>query len=144
MHKIYEGSITWKVNEDYGNPHQVEIPNSLYVPKVFEWITSPQHWAHNATYANAYATNLDGTRCVTHHDCATLIWDDGELICAVPLESQNVFNLYTAPEYTAFTAYRADKPDCITENLDVFSHPTFTHSETPPPMHPYPLSKGET
>ena len=68
VHKIYEGSITWKVNEDYGNPHQVEIPNSLYVPKVFEWITSPQHWAHNATYANVDATNLDGTRCVTHHD----------------------------------------------------------------------------
>ena len=86
VHKIYEGSITWKVNEDYGNPHQVEIPKFLCVPKGLEPIISPQHWAQNSTYYNEDNTTLYVTRCINNHDYADLISVGGKLVCTLPLE----------------------------------------------------------
>ena len=43
VHTICEVTIDWTINDNYGHPHQVEIPNSLYVPKGCEWIISPKH-----------------------------------------------------------------------------------------------------
>ena len=77
VHKIYEGTIAWIINEDPVHPHQVETTNYLYVTKGREWIIRTQHWAHNATPANADDTNLDGTWCVTNSDHATLILGGG-------------------------------------------------------------------
>ena len=75
MHTIYEVAIAWTISDNSGHPNWVEIPNSSYVPKGCERLISPQHWAQNATSANADSTNLYGTPRITHHDCATLIWD---------------------------------------------------------------------
>ena len=38
VHTIYKGTIIWTINDDSGNPHRVEITNSIYVPKVREWL----------------------------------------------------------------------------------------------------------
>ena len=54
---------------------------------------SPQHWAQNALSDTAYDTTLDGTWCVTHHDCATIIWGGGQLVSTVTLDNQ-IFSLY--------------------------------------------------
>ena len=70
MHTIYEGNIAWTINDGSIQPHWVETPNSLYVPKGSERLVSTRHWAQNATSDNADATILDGTWCVTHHDWA--------------------------------------------------------------------------
>ena len=75
------------------------------MPNRCEWHISPQHWAQNATSDNAYDTTLDGTRCVAHHNCATLIFVDGRFVCTVPLDKLNIFTLQTAPGYTCFTEY---------------------------------------
>ena len=77
MLTIYEGTITWTINDDLGHIHQVKIPNSLYVPKGCEQLINQQHWLQNATSINAYYITLEVTYCVTHHDCATLIWGGG-------------------------------------------------------------------
>ena len=61
VHTMYKGTIAWKFYDDSVHPHQVEIPNDLYVPKGREKIISPQHLSHNATSANADATTLYGT-----------------------------------------------------------------------------------
>ena len=154
MQNIYEGNITCNINDDYGHPNQLEILNYLYVPKGQEWLISAQHWAQNSTYDNADDTNLDGNWFVTNHDRANLIWAGGILFCTEPLETKLIFTLQTAPGYTEFTAYGAnvgyvpyfhdDNPECIPDNLAVFSRLVFTHSKTPLPTHPYPLPEGET
>ena len=61
------------MNNDSDHTHQVEIPNSLYLPKGRARLISTQHWAQNKKTANADATTLDGTRCVTNNDNTTLI-----------------------------------------------------------------------
>ena len=96
--------------------------------------------------ANSYSTTLDGTRCFTHHDRATLIWGGGIFFQNVTIDKQDFFTLQTAPGYTFFTAYFAtvgcdpylhdDKPGCIPDNLAVFSRHKFPHSATPSPLHP--------
>ena len=77
MHTIYESISAWTINADSSHPHQKEITNYLYVPKGHERLISPQNWAQKTTSSNADATNMDVTRCVTHHDHATLIWGGG-------------------------------------------------------------------
>ena len=77
VHTIYDGTIAWNINDNYSHPHQVEIPDSLYFTKGRDQLISTQHWAHNATYANADATNPYGTHCVTRHDHHNLIQGGG-------------------------------------------------------------------
>ena len=62
-----------------------------------ERIISPQHWEQNATSANEYATTLDVTWCITHHDCATLICSGGLFFSTVLLYKKFFFTLHTAP-----------------------------------------------
>ena len=45
MHTIYEGTITWTINDDSGHPNWVEISNSFYVPKGRERIISQKYLA---------------------------------------------------------------------------------------------------
>ena len=93
VHTIYEGTINWTINDDFVNPHQIEIPNSLYVSKGRKRLISLQHWAQNSTSTNAYVTTLNVTCCVTHHDCATLIWGGGDFF-ALCLLTRKMFSLY--------------------------------------------------
>ena len=153
VHKIYEGTAVWTIHDDTGHPNQVKITNYLYVPSVSEWLINTQHWAQNETPTKAYATTLNGTRCVTHHDRATLLWGGGRFFYTVPLDKQNVFTLQTASGYTNFTAYCAavgycpflqdDNTNYVTENFSDFTHPAATHSAATLPLHPYPHPEGE-
>ena len=43
VHIIYEGTVYWTINDDSGHPHQIEVPNSLNVPKGRAWLISPHH-----------------------------------------------------------------------------------------------------
>ena len=96
---------------------------------------------------------LDGTRCVTHHDRATLIWGGGKFFSTVPLDKKNIFTLQTAPGYTAFTTYcdmvdydpylHYYKPDFIPDIVAVFINPAVTHRATPLPPNSYPLTEGK-
>ena len=92
---IYEGTISWTINDDTGNNNQVETTNSIYVTKRDERLISIQHLVQNATPANTDATTLDDTWRVTHHDRVTLIWGGGRFVCTVPIENQNIFTLQT-------------------------------------------------
>lgn len=42
------GTIVWKIEDDAGQVHQIEIPNSFHVPSLQQCILSPQHWAQEA------------------------------------------------------------------------------------------------
>ena len=91
---IYEGPISWTIDNNIVHINWVEIPNSLYVPNGCEQLISTQHFSQKATSAYAYSTSLDGTWCVTHHDCAALIWVGGRFFCSMPLDKHKVFTIY--------------------------------------------------
>ena len=105
VHTIYEGTITWNIENYTRHPHRVEIPKSLYVLNRREHLISNQNWAQNAPSANVDATTLNGTWCATNHNHATLIWGGGSFIHTMTLYKHNIFTLQTAPGYTAFTFY---------------------------------------
>ena len=147
VHTMYEGTIAWKIHDDSVHPHQVEIPNDLYVPKGRKRLISPQHWSHNSTSANTDATTLYVTQCVTHHDYATLIWGGGQFIFTVPIGNQIIFHLHTAPGYTfslhivlllVMNHINMMIPLNVSlTNFAVPSCPSVTHNTTPSTMHPY-------
>ena len=91
VQNIYEGTIARNINDDIGHPNQVEISNYLYVTNGRERLISPKHWAQNVTFASTDDTTLDGTQCVTHHDCSTLIWGGGYFIHNLPLGKHKIF-----------------------------------------------------
>ena len=94
MHTIYEGTIACTINENNGHTHQVETPNSLYVPKLCERLISLQYWAQSATSSNEDTTPLYGTLCVTHHDCSILIWVGGLFVRTISLDKNFAFTEY--------------------------------------------------
>ena len=153
VHTIYEVTIAWTIDDNSGHPHQVEIPNYLYVTKGCKRLISTQNWAHTATSANIYASTLDVIWCVINHDRDTLIWVGGQFVCTVPLYKQKILTLHNASGYIQFTEYWAaigyypylndDKPDYIPENLDVLGRPEVTNSTMLSPPHPYPPPEGE-
>ena len=72
----------------------------------------------------------------------------------MPIEKKNVFTLQNASGYAVFSKYCAtfgydpylhdDKPDCIPDNLVVFSLPAVTHIVMPLTTYPYPPTEVET
>jgi hypothetical protein len=43
-----KGTLVIDLNNDTGKPHQIKIPNSLYLPGLRMCLLSPQHWAQEA------------------------------------------------------------------------------------------------
>lgn len=44
-----KGTVKWTMQDDEGNTHELEIPNTLYCPTSNARILSPQHWAQERT-----------------------------------------------------------------------------------------------
>ncbi len=42
------GSFKFKIKDDNGMTHKIEIPHSLYVPELKRYLLSPQHWVQEA------------------------------------------------------------------------------------------------
>ena len=116
-------------------------------------LISPQHWSQSTTLTNADATTLDVTWYVTHHDRATLTWGGGFFVHNVPLYMHGVFAIQTSPGYSDFNSYgfnvvynpflNDDKPDCVPNNLSIFSFPDVTESAVLSHPRPYPPPEGE-
>ena len=115
-HTIYQGTITWTINENTGNTHRAGIPNFLYFPNGREWLISPQHWAHNTESANTDSTTLDGTHVLTDHELTTLIWGGGYFVLPIPLYKNNIFTTQTVSVYTELNGY------CAVVSYEPFLH----------------------
>ncbi len=42
------GTFRFKIKEDNGKTHEIEIPNSLYIPELRRCLLSPRHWVQEA------------------------------------------------------------------------------------------------
>ena len=101
---IQTGTIRWRVQDDLGAIHEIELPNSLYVPESPSKLLSPQHWAQTA---KDHRPLQHGTWCATYHDRVVLHWNQrtAQRTIALNQGSSNVAALYTAPGYENFKAF---------------------------------------
>jgi hypothetical protein len=63
------GKRTYKftIGHDNGRPHNIRIPNSLYVPGLKKYLVSPQHWAQEAADNKTWMGNF--AHCCILHWC---------------------------------------------------------------------------
>ena len=101
---IYSGTIKWSIEDDDGVPHDLVIPNGLYVKYSPSKLLFPQHWAHTA---QDFKPLPRGTWCSTYHDCIQLHWNQRRHTKTVKLSqgSGNIATMYTAPSYKAFSTF---------------------------------------
>ena len=104
---IQTGTIRWKIQDDQGEIHVIDIPGSLYVKDSPSRLLSPQHWAQSA---KDNFPKQNGTWCATYHDRVVLHWKQRSSQRTISLnpESSNVAALYTAPGYSKFEAFCAE------------------------------------
>ena len=62
--EVYSGTIKWSIEDDDGVPHDIVIPNGLYVKDSPSKLLSPQHWAQTARDSKPLPR---GTWCSTYH-----------------------------------------------------------------------------
>jgi hypothetical protein len=89
------GTIRWKIYDNDGRLHNIDIPNSYYVPGGSTRLLSPQHWAQQV---NDVHPIRHGTWCATHHDSIICYWDQQRYQLTVPVDpkTNNVGTIYTA------------------------------------------------
>jgi hypothetical protein len=85
---LKQGTIRWRIEDDYGKTHVFDIPNSLYAKESPSRLLSPQHWSQVANDGN-------GTWCATYDDRVQLQWNDRKYTKTIPLDraSKNVATL---------------------------------------------------
>ena len=108
---IQRGTLRWTIEDDLGRKHDLQIPNSLYVPDSPSRLLSPQHWAQEARDVKPHPR---GTWwCATYGDKLVLQWDQRKFTRTIAIDgsTSNIATLYTAPSYKHFEAYCARVPN---------------------------------
>jgi hypothetical protein len=92
------GTVKWRIYDDDGVIHSIEIPNSYYVPNGRSRLLSPQHWAQQAS--DTFPIR-HGTWCATHEDSIVCHWNQQRHKVTIPLNpgSNNVGTIHTATGY---------------------------------------------
>ncbi len=71
------GTVRWRIHDDEGRIHCIQLPNTYYSPHAESRLLSPQHWAQ-------IAKNGRGTKCTTYHDAIILEWDNQKFKRTIP------------------------------------------------------------
>jgi hypothetical protein len=100
----HQGTIKWRIADDEGNPREIIIPNSFYVPGLSIRLLSPQHWAQQARDNFPISR---GTWCATFEDSVVLQWNQRSHTRTLQLDtsSTNVATVWTVPGYTKYCTF---------------------------------------
>ena len=69
---MYRGLLQWRILDDDGTSHVIQILGGYYDPKGPSRLISPQHWVQ-ARIKGKDKESPDGTYCKTYHDETTMI-----------------------------------------------------------------------
>jgi hypothetical protein len=72
------------INDNSGRPHEIKIPNSLFLPDLRVCLLLPQHWAQEARDNHPLP---NGTRMENNATNCTLIWGQGKFQKIIPFDS---------------------------------------------------------
>jgi hypothetical protein len=100
-----KGTLRWHWEDDTGQVHQFDIPDSYYVPNSTQRLLSPQHLARILKSKRSER----GLVCENDADMAQLKWNNGENTRTVPISQyNNCFTFRLAPGFKHFMAYCAE------------------------------------
>jgi len=96
------GTLSWTIADDKGQPRELHIANSLYVPNICKCLLSPQHFAKECA-----STSTDKTYAKTGAHHTTLRYgDSGQLTRTVQHNvKSNVPEVRSAPSCTRYHAF---------------------------------------
>jgi hypothetical protein len=98
-----KGMLVININDDNGKPHQIKIPNSLYLPGLKMCLLSPQHWAQEArdNYPLPNCTRMENNA----HSCK-LLWGQGLFSKTIPFDdATNTPILSMSPLTSSYRAF---------------------------------------
>jgi hypothetical protein len=105
----FVGTVKWGFEDDTGQTHFFELPNTYYSSAVPGRILSLQHWAQVANDNNPMTR---GTYSATFDDCIEMYWKQRQFKKTVSYDpATNVATLQSAPSYRSFSAYCAELTD---------------------------------
>ena len=100
---VSTGTLRWSWEDDHGQVHTFDIPNSYYVPDGHVRLLSPQHWAQS--YTNSRKRRKDRGEHTNGNECV-LYWQGGKHNRHIQLgQKDNVATFTLAPGYTQFEAF---------------------------------------
>ena len=108
------GTLRWSWEDDQGQKHTFNIPNSFYIPEGKVRLLSPQHWAQGQNGKNRNRQNHCGEH--TNSSECVLYWNNGNNKLHIPLgRRDNVATLQMAHGYEQFAVF------CCEAGIDVQS-----------------------
>jgi hypothetical protein len=98
------GTIKWRIEDDDGKPHEIILPQSLYIRSATSRLLSPQHWAQ---VAKDNSPSPNGTWCATFADRVVLYWNQQTYKRTLLLDPNgtNVATIRSAPGYNAYSVF---------------------------------------
>ena len=128
----HRGTVQWKIEDDSGKVHSINISGTYYMAGMPNQIFSPQHFAQ---VANDHNPKPEGTRSITNSKNITLFWGQRRYTKTILLDKNlNIGLTWSAPGSEAFTAYM---PNDRVDGIQAFvSHliPESTDSDDNPSM----------
>jgi hypothetical protein len=97
------GTVRWRIHDDEGRIHCIQLPNTYYSPHAESRLLSPQHLAQ-------IAKNGRGTKCTTYYDAIILEWDNQKFKKTIPMnhKTRNV-GITTTPAGISEYLHECDK-----------------------------------
>jgi GAG-pre-integrase domain len=130
----HKGTISWKVADDEGTPHTINIPNSYFAPGCNVRLMSPQHWSQETS---DNTPNKDGTWCVTYNDRVVLQWSQMKFKKTINIDPQrgNVATMWTeggSTKYKHLCNLLQNTTVMYDAAVEPHKSPTISPIETPP------------
>ena len=103
------GTIRWNIEDNEGTQHELDIPNSMYVPDGNMRLLSPQHWAAASTQTAPSSAKRDHYSSQQFWNRNILRWgEEGRYIRTIyNSKRSNVPIIYSSPSSQHYTAYQA-------------------------------------
>ena len=106
---IGTGTVRWRITDDTGKIHNINIENLLYVPDAPMCMISPQHWGQEA---NDHYAMEEGTRGITQSKNIILEWNQRNYQKTIPLcPSTNTGRFMSTPGSTKHRLFCAQVDD---------------------------------
>ena len=117
----HRGTVRWKIKDNAGKVHLININDTYYMVDVPNRILLPQHFSQAA---NNHHPKPEGMGSITSSKNITLFWGQQRYTKTIPLDKNlNISLTWTAPACETFTAYLATMPNDRVERIQaLLSH----------------------
>ena len=114
----HRGMVLWKIDDDTGKVHSININGTDYMAGMSNRILSPQHFAQAA---NDHHPQPEVTGSITNSKNITLFWGQQRYTKTILLDkSLNIGLTWTAPGSEAFMAYLVTMPNDRGDGIQAF------------------------